>query len=68
MNWLPDRDKDGNVSKTSIISECRRYRVAGYRIKGELLYEVWEGKRHLAWGLPSSDAAKAIVTREAIDG
>ena len=45
-------------------SECKQYRVAKFWIAGETFYEAWRGKEMLATRLPSSDAAKAVVTRQ----
>lgn len=61
MNWLPETD-------TSMVSECRRYRIAKVWVGGELFYEAHAGKEMLATRLPSADAARTVVNeRDAVD-
>lgn len=51
------------LNEYAIRSECHRYVICKFWIKGELFYELNEGKQMIATRLPSADSCKALLAQ-----
>lgn len=60
MKWLPIHNRDGSVSPYAIRSEDGRFKIAKVTVKGEDIFELWDGRVRIGgWGTASEAKSRA---------